>query len=333
MDESDFDTAVGAPFRMRPGMRRLAAGTPQLTPSAPGSRHQREKLAVFTAFAHEALVQRPGFDPGPAVDAWLAQASAEHPDHLQWDGHWLRVPSLGTEVDRAGLVRPSGLSTFGHGDEARRCLSRVAPAWRLAALASLALREDVAIVDGRDGTIPWIAVALPSHWAPASKVGQHFAAVHAPVADNELIIQASEALVALVTGTDRWERFVWAVTDHPRLHAHPERVDPADWHLPTDPAALAARDPFGQDPVTSGAWLRHERQTFIPVPGHRQAVFTIRVAVDPLDAVASTPARAARLRDAIASMSPAVLAYRGLEHARDGLVTWLDQRARAASAP
>ena len=51
----DFDAAVSAPFRMQPGLRRLAPGTPQLTPLAPGSRHQREKLAVLSAFPELAL--------------------------------------------------------------------------------------------------------------------------------------------------------------------------------------------------------------------------------------------------------------------------------------
>ena len=52
----DFDAAVQAPFRMQPGMRRLAAGSPQLTPLSPGSRHQREKLAVLCAFPGQALL-------------------------------------------------------------------------------------------------------------------------------------------------------------------------------------------------------------------------------------------------------------------------------------
>ena len=47
----DFDVAVNPPFRMQPGLRRLAPGSAQLTPLAPGSRHQREKLAVLSAFA------------------------------------------------------------------------------------------------------------------------------------------------------------------------------------------------------------------------------------------------------------------------------------------
>jgi hypothetical protein len=328
MDDLDFDAAVDTPFRMRPGLRRLVAGRSQhLTPSAPGSRHQREKLAVLTAFPHDALVRQAGFDPRPALDALLAMAGAEHPEHLHWDGEQLAVPSLGTAVDRRGAVRPIGRGPFGHGDEAARCLGRLAADWRLAGLLALALQEDVAVVDGGTGTIPWIAATLPSHWAPAEKVGRPLAEVHAPVADNAMIVSASEALVALVTGSDRWERFVWTVTDHPRLHAHPRRVDPTPWRLPGAPDALAVRDAFGRDAVTASAWLRHERQTFIPVPGARQAVFTIRVAVQPLARVVTTRERARRLGESIASMSPAVLAYRGLEQARDGLVAWLGQRA------
>jgi len=53
----DFDAAVQAPFRMQPGLRRLASGMPQLTPVGAGSRHQREKLAVLSAFPERALVR------------------------------------------------------------------------------------------------------------------------------------------------------------------------------------------------------------------------------------------------------------------------------------
>ena len=52
----DFDTAVTAPFRMQPGLRRLAPGAPQLRPLAPGSRHQREKMAVLSTFADQTLL-------------------------------------------------------------------------------------------------------------------------------------------------------------------------------------------------------------------------------------------------------------------------------------
>jgi hypothetical protein len=307
----DFDAAVTAPFRMQPGLRRLAPGTPQLTPIAPGSRHQREKLAVLSAFWPQALLQRAGFDAAPALDALNVHAAREHPHAWRWDGRRAEAPALGTSVE-GGEVRQQAPGRFGLGDEIARCLHGLPPAWRLAALLSLAFEEDFALVDARDATIPWFAVTLPSHWAPELKVGRHFAEVHAPVADNALLLRAADSLVQLVCGPEPWERFVWTVTDHPRLHAHPDRVDPSRW----------------RDTPIERAWFRSERQTFIPLPALRQAIFTIHVEVRPLDAVVDAPARAAALLAAIASMSEAVLAYRGLGAVREPLLRWLDGRAR-----
>ncbi len=306
----DFDAAVTAPFRMQPGLRRLAPGAPQLTPVAPGSRHQREKLAVLSAFWPQALLQRAGFDAAPALDALNLHAACEHPQAWRWDGRRAEAPALGAIVE-GGAVRQQTPGRFGRGDEIARCLRGLPPAWRLAGLLSLAFEEDFAVVDARDATIPWLAVTLPSHWAPEGKVGRHVAAVHAPVADNALLLRAADSLVRLVSGPEPWERFVWTVTDHPRLHAHPDRVDSLRWH----------------DTPVEQAWFRSERQTFIPLPALRQAIFTIQVEVRPLAAVADTPARAAALHAAVGSMSEAVLAYRGLTAVREPLLRWLDARA------
>ena len=60
------------------------------------------------------------------------------------------------------------------------------------------------------------------------------------------------------------------------------------------------------------------------------AVFTIHVQVQRLADVIHTPQRAQALHGAIASMSPAVLAYRGLQAVQAPLLDWLDGRARAA---
>lgn len=303
----DFDAAVTAPFRMQPGLRRLAAGAQQLTPLAPGSRHQREKLAVLSAFASQALLAQPGFDAAPALDALCCHAAAEQPHAWRWDGRRAQAPLLGVAV-AGDAVEALAPGAFGLGDEIPRCLNALPAGWRLAGLLSLAFAEDFAIVDGQDGRIPWLAVALPSHWAPEDKVGHHFAEVHAPVADNQLVLAASGALTRLVTAPDRWERFVWNIVSHPRLHAHPARVDPRRWAL---------------TPVEH-AWWRTERQTFIPLPQQRQAVFTIHVEVEPLAALlAADPTRAPHLHAALASMSPAVLDYRGLAPVRSALLDWL----------
>lgn len=302
----DFDTAVSAPFRMQPGLRRLPEGSAQLTPLAPGSRHQREKLAVLSAFWPQALLAHDGFDATPALHALCAHAAAEHPTAFAWDGERAQALALGAAV-AGDQVQQTAAGHFGLGDEVTRCLSGLPARWRLPGLLSLAFAEDFAVVDGTDASIPWLAVALPSHWAPEEKVGRPFADVHAPVADNQLIVGAATALTRLVTGDERWERFVWTVTPHPRLHAHPARIDPMRWaHTPVP-----------------GAWWRSERQTFIPVPRQRQAVFTIHVDVQPLAQALAAPGRAAQLHAAVATMSPAVLAYRGLTPVRDELLRWL----------
>lgn len=310
----DFDAAVSAPFRMQPGLRRVAPGVAQLTPLAPGSRHQREKLAVLSAFWPQALCAAPGFDPQPCLAALCEHAGREHPPSWTWDGEQAIAPRLGTAVRRGGDVVQTAPGHFGVGDEIARCLGGLPPRWRLAGLLSLAFAEDFAFVDGESGSVPWLAVALPSHWAPERKVGSHFTAIHAGVADNATLLAASAALLRLVTGDAAWERFVWNVTDQPRLHAHPARVPAERWpHTAVD-----------------AAWFRSERQTFIPLKARAQAVFTIAVDVQPLAAAVAGPGRAAALHAAVASMSDAVLAYRRLDGVQGPLLAWLQARAAAA---
>ena len=301
----DF-AAVTAPFRMQPGLRRLAPGTTQLTPNRPGDAALREKLAVLSNHADEALVCAAGFDAAPAIAALGRQAAQEHPDALSVDaeGVWT-AHRLGWSL-RGDEVLGDGAAAIG------ACLHALPVEWRLPALLCLAFAEDFAVIDGATAHIPWLAVCLPSHWSPKEKVGRHFAEVHAPVADNQVLITASEHLARLVTGSDRWERFVWTVTPSGTLDHHPARCGDIDW---VD---------------DSEAFLRTERQTFIPLTAHRQAVFTIHVEVQRLEVAARDPVAARRLHDAIASMSPAVLAYRNLAAPRERLLAWLAARAAAA---
>ncbi|GCL63343.1 heme-dependent oxidative N-demethylase subunit alpha family protein [Pseudaquabacterium pictum] len=313
----DFDAAVHLPHRMQPGLRRLAPGAQQLTPLRPGpggpAGHLGEKLAVLGAHAPQALLGATGFDPGPALQALANHAAAEHPQALQIDGGRWHAPWLGWTLDAD--EQPQA-----HGDvlpEIGPLLLAIDRPWRRAALLSLAFAEDFAVVDGATGTLPWLAVALPSMWAPEEKVGRSFAEAHAPVADNRLIVGAAPQLVKLVTSSEPWERFVWTLTAHPRLHGHPQRVDPARWAAGLDDDQLAAQ-----------TWFRTERQTFIPVPGARQSVFTILVNVTPLTRAFAMPAQAARVHDALASMSDAVLDYRGLTRARPALLRWLARQSQ-----
>lgn len=307
----DFAT-VSAPFRMQPGLRRLASGATHLTPNRLGDRALVEKLGVLSAHPQQALLIASGFDATPALRALAHHAAAEHPDAFAWDGadHW--------HARHLGWALQHDLPIGDGPPEIGACLRALPAEWRAAALLALAFAEDFAIIDGASARIPWLAVCLPSHWAPEDKIGRHFAQVHAPVADNQMLITASDHLARLVTGTDRWERFVWTITRHPQLSQHPVRCDPAPWPVDADADELAAR-----------AFFRTERQTFIPLPGSAQAVFTIHVEMHPLAHVANNPAQAQALHAALSSMSDAVLAYRGLSAARGRLLDWLAARSRA----
>ena len=180
----------------------------------------------------------------------------------------------------------------------------------------LAFEQDFAVLDGTSTTLPFLCVCVPSHWAPEEKLGLPFTAVHAPVADNQALLAAARQLAQLVTGGAEWERFVWTVTPSGRHDQHPHRQPRAPWPDTADPAAFAAQ-----------CFLRAERQTFFPVPGAAgQAVFTIRVMLRPLAEAVASPRHAARLHDALASMSNAVLQYKNLAPARGRLLAWLATR-------
>ena len=49
--------------------------------------------------------------------------------------------------------------------------------------------------------------------------------------------------------------------------------------------------------------------------------------LQPLAGAVDSPAKARRLHDALASMSDAVLAYKGLAAAREPLLRWLSERS------
>ena len=306
----DFD-AVTAPFRMQPGLRKLAPGAPQLTPNRIGDRALLEKTAVLSQHAQQALLCVPGFDAGPALQALLRHAATEHPDaiRLSADGA-VTALHLGWSV-QAASVQGSGPRAIGRG------LRALPPEWRVTGLLCLAFAQDFAVIEADAGRLPWLAVCLPSHWAPHEKIGLSFAQVHAPVADNQTLLAARDHLARLVTGAQRWERFVWTITTDAALDNHPQRRARIDWPAEQDADAQA---------LAALAFWRTEHQTFIPVPDRGQAVFTIHVQVQSLAQTITRPEQARVLHAALGSMSDAVLRYRGLAPARRRLLSWLAQR-------
>ncbi|MFM2399371.1 MAG: hypothetical protein RL341_1528 [Pseudomonadota bacterium] len=298
---------VTSPFAMRPGLSRLPPGQRHLATGQSQAVH--EKLAALTHPHSDALLVAGGFDPMPALRALASTAANEFSDQFLYSNSAFHAISTGmkyefssnTLVDIASRGVFSALNAENHSG------------WRgLAALLALALEEDFAVVNGPTRLLAMLGVALPSHWIPAKKIGRSFHEAHAPVADNGQLIAAGDGLMKLVTSGDRWQRHVWVVTPSPLRDAHPARHLRKPWPEP--------------ERLLADCFLRVERQTFIPVPELPQAVFTIHVSTHPLVDVCAHPGNAAILRDALATQSDAVLAYRSMPVAiRDALVMQLSQ--------
>lgn len=176
----------------------------------------------------------------------------------------------------------------------------------------LLVQEDLAVLDGIDGTLPWLSVCTPSHWAPEAKLGLHWGDAHAPVADNQALMTAQRQIIGLCTNGQCWQRSVYTVSADNRYDQHPARQQRTPWP-----------DQQGLE-LAQRCWLRVERQQFFPVLGRsRQAIFSIRLMFERLDQSASRPDRAQALHDWLASMSPAVAEYKGLTGVRPALLAWL----------
>ena len=176
----------------------------------------------------------------------------------------------------------------------------------------LLVQEDLAVLEGDGGTLPWLSVCTPSHWAPEDKIGLQWATAHAPVADNAALMKAHRQLIGLCTNGQSWQRSVYTVSADERYDQHPTRQRRTPW------PALQGLE------LAQRCWLRVERQHFFPVTGRsRQAVFSIRLLFERLDRSACTPDRAQALHDWLASMSPAVAQYKGLTGVRPALLAWL----------
>lgn len=250
------------------------------------------------------------------VAAWIMdRLTFESPRYFQREGRIFRNLLSGSEV----TVDPEGLRV-----EAFRHLPPLLPeaqgaedftgADLLDFLASQ-LCEDLAITqldpETRENWLSLLHVSFPNHWAPETKIGKPFMAVHEPVADFERIARASDKLIEAMITKGPFIRFAWGIATDTRLNHHPE--------------APAGRTLERHDPETLGSsvFMRIERQTLKGFPGQNASLFTIRTTFRPLEEVARDPLKREMLREAIATMSPEALTYKGLTELQDPLVRYL----------
>jgi len=102
----------------------------------------------------------------------------------------------------------------------------------------------------------------------------------------------------MITTRGPFIRHVWSIANKPDLNRHPSKYRP--WSTET----------------IDSMWYRCERQVTVPIEG-RAALFLIRVYQCPLAEIFQDPARRQQIIDSIASMTPAVVEYKGFGYLRD----------------
>jgi hypothetical protein len=198
---------------------------------------------------------------------------------------------------------------------------------------ALAIQEDFVILKQEAETLrtEYLSVCFPSRWDPREKLGLDFAAIHAPVADNQTLIAAGQSIMAMAFMKQPMLRHVWLIVPAASLDQHPEKNQTWWSEALADPSPLLPR-----------LFFRIERQTTWPLPHLQRAVFFIRLMMSPLVDVLSLPnpvrpehsegsdnhtSRTAELAASLRSMSPAIVAYRGMTEALPRLLTELDKQA------
>ena len=83
---------------------------------------------------------------------------------------------------------------------------------------STEIEEDIAVM--HKGKLEAISFCFPSGWIPTEALGQDFAFLHEPVADNDLLIKSSQKLSKYMCN-HTIQRWVWNVTTIEDLSNHP----------------------------------------------------------------------------------------------------------------
>lgn len=317
-----------APFRVAPDLVRL--GTPDPDDPHDGLIVVDDQPAAYRRVKHAHLddPRRPLVRLDPAADPErlsVALRAALEALALAHPATWGRRDPRGRVRLPGGLLAldPTDLSVDGLQPEADALVSRLramaAPRRALIALA-LTLQEDLVLMGwpgagpcgaasspaAADGLVALAAsVVFPSGWDPGERIGRPLRAIHEPVADGERLRLATAALSRAMVEKGPFVRHVWTLAPDASL---------ARW--PGD-AAAATSGPAAVAGDLEDVWFRVERQVTLPLPKAGASLFLIRVFVAPLLAVATDAERRARLVASLASMSDAVIRYKGLARLRE----------------
>lgn len=182
------------------------------------------------------------------------------------------------------------------------------------------LPEDAALIEldpdaAQGDRLTALHLTAPNYWSAEEKIGRNFAATHAPVPGMEEVLKRYPPLLAGVIRQGPFVRFAWGLGTDMRLNHHP-----------TPPPGHAAEDWRGRrfDPARPELYVRYERQVLsgfaTPTPC---VLFTIRTYFSKVSALSRERLQA--LSDALLSMTPATLAYKGLAKNRDAVLACIER--------
>jgi hypothetical protein len=180
------------------------------------------------------------------------------------------------------------------------------------------LQEDIALVEvnGSDhDRLTALHLCFPNHWSAEDKIGGSFGAVHAAVPGFERIARQSNKLLNGLVRDGPFVRFAWGLATDTRLNHHPQRPSNSptatDWH---------GRNFDSERPEL---FLRIERQVTHGLPEANAFLFTIRTYLEHVSSLSQNEIKL--LRQAIETMNPETLRYKGLASHTTEILTWLGQ--------
>jgi hypothetical protein len=185
-------------------------------------------------------------------------------------------------------------------------------------LAGRLVQEDLCIIQpGDDGPLFTAGVlCFPSRWRLHEKLGRPLAQVHGPVPHYaERLANPVDRFMAKVKPGHIASRLNWSVVDDAALYQPTGK-----WREATN-AAITAEN------AGETLYLRVERQTLTRMPESGAVLFGIRVHSNPLAAVITKPAAAARLAEAVRALPEATVHYKSLKAFGPALLAWLDARS------
>ena len=160
----------------------------------------------------------------------------------------------------------------------------------------LEIPDDVIIM--YKGKVEAAFVAMASSWNPRTVQGKTLAEVHQPVADNEMLVRASDGIWRSMTSGKSFHRHVWGISPLKSLSNHPRHKKPEFKNL-------------------DDLYFRIEHERTLTVD-EDTAAFFIDVEVLPLTTIFHLKHEYRDLiKDSINSMSENLLAYKNLEEIKE----------------